>query len=87
MTTSETQGEVVRASLSRRPVHGAADLGSARDSRAVFGGSPKTVAKRCNHTEGGQRCERHGRFEPFDGPSNGARRRRALPNPENRALR
>src|SRR5439155_2870007 len=58
-------------------------LGSARGSRAVFGGPPKTISRRSNYTDDEDPFAVRAAEEPFDGSSNGARQRRALPNRQN----
>jgi excinuclease ABC subunit A len=59
-------------------------LGSARDSRAVFGDSPKTTRPRFSYPNGDEHRERYLRAaeEPLDESSSGARESRALPNPK-----
>jgi excinuclease ABC subunit A len=59
-------------------------LGSARGPRAVFGGPPKTVPRRSNYTDDEETFALRAAEEPFEAPSNGARQRRALPDPQNR---
>src|SRR5438132_689369 len=58
-------------------------LGSARSSRAVFGGPPETISRRSNCTDDEDPFALRAAEEPSDEPSNGARQRRALRNPQN----
>jgi hypothetical protein len=69
---------------SDRLMRGTAYPGSARGSRAVFGGSPKTIGMRGDEKDV-QTTVPFTWTRPFDEPSNGARQRRALPNPQNSA--
>jgi len=55
-------------------------LGSARGSRAVFGGPPKTTTS--VYTHGDNEPALRAAEEPLGQPSNGAREPRALPNPQ-----
>src|SRR5437667_2693831 len=58
-------------------------LGSARSSRAVFGGPPETISRRSNCTDDEDPFALRAAEEPSDEPSNGARQRRALRHPQN----
>jgi len=59
-------------------------LGSARGSRAVFGGPPKTIPRHSNYPDDEELLALRAAEEPLGQRPNGARQRRALPNPQNR---